>query len=476
MIRKLGLVALTAGALVLSPRLLWGEEDRIMPRSYADKFANGIAGQTEIHGGERAFAKGTRVGAGGLEGARHGTLLVVDATTGRNGLQQARLFGETVGVAGVALTKLDGSAKGGVAIPIAYELGLPVKLIGVGEGIDDLRPFDPQDFARALVEQAENGCLVAVSLDLPVDYTRGVAGAKPYPLWIKPDRKLSVQDVMALMRDHYEGTPLDMTAGLDAGPFGSPLRCRPMTFKVDGQTYSWERPISTQQTGASFVAHSRAFLPDAVGGVLWYGVDDTYTSCYFPLYAGIADVPPSFARGTLKHFDWDDAWWVFNLVANYAQLKYSYMVKDIVKVQGEVEGNFFALEPAIEKTAALRAAPARRPGLRRHCIAGARLAPRRRWRAAPPPPARGRRPPASPQRGRQRRRPGGLRLSRAVGEQVPGQQVLARAGEEPPRRGQARLRRTSGDLPSLYRTARASGDLHGAQRRHDGDLHRGRAL
>ena len=86
-----------------------------------------------------------------LPGAPHETLLVIDATTGQNGLQQARLFGETAGVTGVALTKLDGSAKGGIAVAIAYELGLPVKLIGVGEGLDDLRPFDPQDFARALV-------------------------------------------------------------------------------------------------------------------------------------------------------------------------------------------------------------------------------------------------------------------------------------------------------------------------------------
>src|SRR5436190_3257998 len=97
------------------------------------------------------LAKVTRVIAAKLEGAPHETLLVVDATTGQNGLQQARLFGEAVGVTGVVLTKLDGSAKGGVAIPIVYELGLPVKLVGVGEGIDDLRPFDPQDYARALV-------------------------------------------------------------------------------------------------------------------------------------------------------------------------------------------------------------------------------------------------------------------------------------------------------------------------------------
>src|SRR5579871_4645266 len=96
------------------------------------------------------LAKVRRVIANRLEGAPHETLLVVDATTGQNGLQQARLFGEAVGVTGVVLTKLDGSAKGGVAIPIVYELGLPVKLVGVGEGIDDLRPFDPLDYARAL--------------------------------------------------------------------------------------------------------------------------------------------------------------------------------------------------------------------------------------------------------------------------------------------------------------------------------------
>lgn len=97
------------------------------------------------------LAKVRRVIEGRLPGAPHETLLVVDATTGQNGLQQARLFADAVGVTGVALTKLDGSAKGGVAVAIAYELGLPVKLVGVGEGLDDLRPFDGRDFARALV-------------------------------------------------------------------------------------------------------------------------------------------------------------------------------------------------------------------------------------------------------------------------------------------------------------------------------------
>jgi fused signal recognition particle receptor len=97
------------------------------------------------------LAKVRRVLAQRLEGAPHETLLVIDATTGQNGLQQARLFGQAVEVTGIVLTKLDGSAKGGIAIAIAHELGLPVKLIGIGEGLDDLRPFDPNDFARALV-------------------------------------------------------------------------------------------------------------------------------------------------------------------------------------------------------------------------------------------------------------------------------------------------------------------------------------
>src|SRR5690349_9907248 len=97
------------------------------------------------------LAKVRRVIGQRLEGAPHETLLVVDATTGQNGLQQARLFGQAVEVSGIALTKLDGSAKGGIAIAIAHELGLPVKLVGIGEGLDDLRPFDPDDFARALV-------------------------------------------------------------------------------------------------------------------------------------------------------------------------------------------------------------------------------------------------------------------------------------------------------------------------------------
>jgi len=191
----------------------------------------------------------------------------------------------------------------------------------------------------------------APSRDWPVDYHRGVEGAEPYPLWIKPDEKLTKADVCALMRNHYEGTGYDMTKGIDAGPFGTPNRWRPMTFWLDDACYTWERPISTQQTGYSFVSQSRSWLPDPIGGVFWYGVDDTYFTCYVPFYCGANEVPDCYAKGSLGEFSWDSAWWVTNFVANFANLKYSYMKEDIQRVQSELEGAFDLLQPSIEKTA-----------------------------------------------------------------------------------------------------------------------------
>lgn len=191
----------------------------------------------------------------------------------------------------------------------------------------------------------------APSLNLSSDYHRAVEGAEPYPLWIKPDEKISLSDVFALMRDHYEGTEIDMTRGVDAGPFGTPYRWRPMQWEVDSVTYAWERPISTQQTGFTFVSQSRGWLPDPIGGVYWYGVDDTWFTCYTPLYCGINAVPKSYTVGSLQKFSWDSAWWVFNFVSNYCNLKYSYMIQDIQKVQSAIENNFITMQPLIEKTA-----------------------------------------------------------------------------------------------------------------------------
>lgn len=191
----------------------------------------------------------------------------------------------------------------------------------------------------------------APSLNLSADCHRGVAGAEPYPLTVKPDRKLTLADVFSLMRDHYEGTSIDMTQGVDAGPHGTPNRWRPISWKVDDDEYAWERPVSTQQTGFSFVSQSRGWLPDPIGGVYWYGLDDTYFCCYIPLYCSIDALPESYTVGGLDRFTWDSAWWVFNFVANYANLRYSDMRPDIQAVQQELEGQFLALQPAIEQTA-----------------------------------------------------------------------------------------------------------------------------
>lgn len=177
----------------------------------------------------------------------------------------------------------------------------------------------------------------APSLNLSPDYHRGVKDAERYPLWIKPDKKLSLNDVIDLIRDHYEGTPYDMTQGIDAGPFGNPNRWRPLSWNENGKTYSWERPVSTYNSAFSMIAQCRSWLPDNLGGIVWYGVDDTYFTCYVPIYAGVTEIPEPFTKGDITKFSWDSAWWVFNFVSNYANIKYSYMIEDIQKVQNKIE-------------------------------------------------------------------------------------------------------------------------------------------
>ena len=190
------------------------------------------------------------------------------------------------------------------------------------------------------------------SSNLSPDFHRGVVGAKHYPLFIKVDAKLSVRDVMSLMRDHYEGTPYDMTKGVSAGPFNSPLRCRGLRFEVDGTQYAWERPIATQQAGFVMLAQCRAWLPDPVGGVYWFTPDDPYTSCFIPLYCGMSRLPESYTTGTYGEFSFDSAWWVSNVVSNLTYDKWSRVVPDVLAAQIENEERFVAMMPAIDAAAA----------------------------------------------------------------------------------------------------------------------------
>ena len=182
-------------------------------------------------------------------------------------------------------------------------------------------------------------------------FAMGDTAAERLPLWVKPNRKLSVQDCMALMRDHFEGTPMDMTQDVGAGPFHCPYRWRPMDFEVDGKQYIHERAISTQQTGFSFVAQCRKWLPNPLGGIIWFGVDDTYSTCYCPVYCGCTQVPVCFeeGNGSMSRYSETAAFWLFNRVSNFCYLRYDSMIVDVQRVQQELENTFVLDEIAHSK-------------------------------------------------------------------------------------------------------------------------------
>jgi len=187
-----------------------------------------------------------------------------------------------------------------------------------------------------------------------IDYVKGENPQHRLPLWVKVNHKLSVQDVMSIMRDYYQGTPLDMTKDFGAGPNKAIVRWRPLTWKVDSVTYFNERAISTQQTGFSFVAQARSWLPDPVGGIFWFGVDDTYSTVYSPMYCGMNTVPKSFAvgNGAMMEFNENAAFWVFNQVSNFAYTRYDLMIPFIQEKQQQLELGYFEETVKIDQEAA----------------------------------------------------------------------------------------------------------------------------
>ncbi|MDE6304967.1 MAG: C69 family dipeptidase [Muribaculaceae bacterium] len=174
---------------------------------------------------------------------------------------------------------------------------------------------------------------------------------KPLPLWVKPSVKVGVRDMQNMMRDHFEGTPMDMTKDIGSGPWDLPYRWRPLTYEVDSVEYTHERAIATQQTGFSFVAQLRNDVPDAMKGILWFGVDDANTCSYVPVYCCVTKAPHCFApgNGDLLTLSWDAAFWVHNYVANQVYNRYSVMIPDVRRVQKEVEDNMAAEAEATEK-------------------------------------------------------------------------------------------------------------------------------
>ena len=216
--------------------------------------------------------------------------------------------------------------------------------------------YAPLDFGAARFCEARVWSMfksVNSEMDKYEDYAMGYNMNERMPLYIKPERKLTVQDLMSFKRDYLQNTEYDMSGDVGAGPFGAPYRWRPLTWKYEGKTYFHERTTATQQTAFSYIAQLRSNLPDPIGGILWFGVDDANTTVYIPMYAGMKRVPETFAEGNGSILEYSDnsAFWVFNKVANFAYLRYSLMLPDIRKVQEELEGRFQTFVPAIDAAA-----------------------------------------------------------------------------------------------------------------------------
>ena len=177
----------------------------------------------------------------------------------------------------------------------------------------------------------ENGNIVTKDSYDYIDYAMGYDKTKRFPLFVKPSRKISVKDVADVMRDHYEGTPMDMTQDIGAGGNALPYRWRPMGFEYEGKKYINERAIATQQTGFWFVGQSRGWLPDTIGGVNWFGCDDAATSYLTPIYTTTYDVPECFrvGNGDMITYSPTSAFWVTNRVANACYKAYDMMAPTV---------------------------------------------------------------------------------------------------------------------------------------------------
>lgn len=199
----------------------------------------------------------------------------------------------------------------------------------------------------------ENGNLVTRNSYDYIDYAMGYDASKRFPLFVRPERKLTVKDVADVMRDHFEGTPMDMTTDIGAGGNALPYRWRPMDFEYEGQLYVNERAIATQQTGFWFVGQSRGWLPDVIGGLLWFGTDDAATSYLTPIYTNITKVPECFAEGngSMLEYSPTSAFWICNRVANSCYRMYNIMAPVVREKADSFEEGQMAVIPDIDSQA-----------------------------------------------------------------------------------------------------------------------------
>lgn len=212
--------------------------------------------------------------------------------------------------------------------------------------------FSGRRFCEARVWSFFNHFSTDMERYLP--YAEGkVKDAEPMPLWIKPNRKVSVQDIQECMRDHYEGTPFSLDKDPGQGVWNMPYRPTPLTYKVDGKEYFNERPTSTQQTAFSYVAQLRSWLPRQIGGVLWFGNDDGNMVAYTPIYCGNTSQPECYNTkdADAVTFSMKNAFWVCNWVSNMVYPRYSLMFGSLKSVRDSLETSYFSAQAEIERKA-----------------------------------------------------------------------------------------------------------------------------
>lgn len=212
--------------------------------------------------------------------------------------------------------------------------------------------FSGRRFCEARVWSFFNHFSTDMERYLP--YAEGkVKDAEPMPLWIKPNRKVSVQDIQKCMRDHYEGTPFSLDKDPGQGVWNMPYRPTPLTYKVVGKEYFNERPTSTQQTAFSYVAQLRSWLPRQIGGVLWFGNDDGNMVAYTPVYCGNTSQPECYNTkdADAVTFSMKNAFWVCNWVSNMVYPRYSLMFGSLKSVRDSLETSYFSAQAEIERKA-----------------------------------------------------------------------------------------------------------------------------
>jgi dipeptidase len=190
------------------------------------------------------------------------------------------------------------------------------------------------------------------SMESYISFIKGTSD-EPMPLYVRPDRKLSVRDVQHMMRDHYEGTELDPTKDISAGPFHSPYRMSAFVYKVGDKEMFSERCIGTQQSAFTFVAQLRSSLPNEIGGIIWYGFDDSSMTVFTPVYCCTNKVPDCYSKqyATSNKFSWNSSFWIYNWVAGMIRPYYSLMIGDLRQEQNKLEDGFANEQDSIEAQA-----------------------------------------------------------------------------------------------------------------------------